>query len=52
MQLIEHELKRWDLWREQARDMNEVERRKLEFAMKKQDQLVSGIIKWKRIVLM
>lgn len=43
MQLIEHELKRWDLWKEQAKDLNETAQRKWDFAMKKQDQLIAGL---------
>lgn len=42
MQLIEYELKRWDMWNEQAQTMNEKNRLKWEFAMKKQDQLIAG----------
>uniref|UniRef100_A0A915DGA9 Kinesin-associated protein 3 n=1 Tax=Ditylenchus dipsaci TaxID=166011 RepID=A0A915DGA9_9BILA len=45
MQLIEHELKRWELWKEQAKEMNENAQRKWDFAMKKQDQLITAGIK-------
>uniref|UniRef100_A0A914CMF9 Kinesin-associated protein 3 n=1 Tax=Acrobeloides nanus TaxID=290746 RepID=A0A914CMF9_9BILA len=41
MQLIEHELKRWDLWKEEAKTPVEKTRKKWEFAMKKQDQLIT-----------
>ncbi|KAH7726541.1 cation diffusion facilitator family transporter containing protein [Aphelenchoides avenae] len=45
MQLIEYELKRWDMWNEQAQTMNEKNRLKWEFAMKKQDQLIAACLK-------
>lgn len=42
MQLIEHELKRWELWREEAKTPVEKTRKKWELAMKKQDQLITS----------
>jgi hypothetical protein len=45
MQLIEYELKRWDLWNEQAQGMSDKNRTKWEFAMKKQDQLITACTK-------
>lgn len=44
MQLIDHELRRWELWRTQSRDetKSEKDKQKLEFAMCKQDKLILG----------
>lgn len=44
MHLIEHELKRWDIWNEQTQTMSPNSQQKLNFAMKKQDHLIMGII--------
>jgi len=44
MQLIEHELKRGDIWREQSAGMDEKAQKKWEFAMKKQDQFISSCL--------
>uniref|UniRef100_A0A914GTM0 Uncharacterized protein n=1 Tax=Globodera rostochiensis TaxID=31243 RepID=A0A914GTM0_GLORO len=45
VQMVEFELGRWDLWREQTREMAETERRKWEYAMRKQDQLIALVLR-------
>ncbi|TKR76730.1 hypothetical protein L596_017831 [Steinernema carpocapsae] len=44
MQIIEYELKRWDLWREEVKKSIENARKKWELAIKKQDQLIAACI--------
>lgn len=44
LQMIDYELQRWELWREQIREMDEQGKSKWLYAMRKQDQLVACAI--------
>lgn len=43
MQIVDYGLKRWEAWKEEARHSDECTTRRLNLAIRKQQQLIAGI---------